>query len=275
MTKKFKKPMVIPGLARQWLRRYEEEGESPPQIAKADGYDVRTVRKQIDLAREEREIREARAMVLRNALEAHYGDLCSFAQRLAAEISWPPKHISPFLMGERMCQALREHLPRSPIWKGIQRWEQLADQYEVYVGEVEQSVIARVKARGMNFAQNLNEAGLARGVGESLVFHVVSLARGHQGLKDVATFSDKRETDTSLHQVSMGDFGLGLMSPEELAEFRPIYLKLLDNAPGWDKSNQLRQVVLGLQRQSEALHEELATIVFRKVVPGRCRYCPL
>ncbi len=79
MRRRTKKPAVRPEVRRQWLRRFEEYGESPPEISKADGYDVRTVRKQIEYAREERELREARAMVLRNDLERHYSDLCEFA----------------------------------------------------------------------------------------------------------------------------------------------------------------------------------------------------
>ena len=95
MKKRTRKPPVRPEVARKWLKRYEEDGESPPQIAQSDGFDVRTVRKQLELMRHEREVREARQVVLRKALESHYADLCSFAENLRAALSGDtPKHIS-------------------------------------------------------------------------------------------------------------------------------------------------------------------------------------
>ena len=82
MAKRIKKPLVMPEKRREWYKRSEEEGESAPQIAKADKYDVRTVRKQIEIEKQEREIREARSVVLRSALENHYRDLCRYAEGL-------------------------------------------------------------------------------------------------------------------------------------------------------------------------------------------------
>ena len=71
MGKRTKKPPVRPEVRKDWLNRYEKDGESPPQIAKSDGYDVRTVRKQLQEAQREREIREGRLTVLRKAIEGH------------------------------------------------------------------------------------------------------------------------------------------------------------------------------------------------------------
>ena len=120
MARRIKKPAVRPELRRQWLRRYEEDGESPPEIAKADGYDVRTVRKQIEVERQERERREARSTVLRQALEKHYADLCDFAQKLDLELARVGGSLL-MLKNDPMWSALREHLPRSTIWKNAIR----------------------------------------------------------------------------------------------------------------------------------------------------------
>ena len=111
MVKRIRKPAVKPEVRRQWLRRYEEEGESPPQIARADSYDVRTVRKQIGAERQERERRDARSVVLRHALEQHYADLYSFAQKLDLQLTMEGSTLD-MMRGDRMWSALREHLPR-------------------------------------------------------------------------------------------------------------------------------------------------------------------
>ena len=86
MAKRIKKPPIKPEVRRDWLRRNEENGESPPQIAAQDGYDVRTVRKQIDLAKQEREAREARIVVLRDAMQRHYDDLRKYAEELGMDL---------------------------------------------------------------------------------------------------------------------------------------------------------------------------------------------
>jgi len=111
MTRRIKKPAVRPELRREWLRRNETEGESPPEIAKQDGYDVRTVRKQIEIERQERERREARSIVLRQALEKHYADICTFAQKLDSHITGDTGSLST-IKSEPMWIALREHMPR-------------------------------------------------------------------------------------------------------------------------------------------------------------------
>ena len=58
-----------------------------PKIASNDGYDVRTIRRHIELTKQQREVKDARATVLRNALERHYEDLCSSAERLDPTIA--------------------------------------------------------------------------------------------------------------------------------------------------------------------------------------------
>ena len=122
MTRRIKKPAVKPELRREWLQRHDEEGQSPPEIANADGYDVRTVRKQLEIERQERERREARSIVLRQALEKHYADLCCFVQKLDSHIVGE-KGSPSTMRSDPMWSALEEHLPRSTIWKKLDRWE--------------------------------------------------------------------------------------------------------------------------------------------------------
>ncbi len=275
MIKRTKKPAVKPELRRQWLRRFEEEGQSPTQIAKVDGYDVRTVRKQIELTRQEREAREARSMVLRQALQQHYVDLCAFAQELDSHVSWPPRHVSLSMRENRMWQALKEHLPRSIVWRAIQRWEQLADRYDLCIRQVEERATVEAQARGLELAEATGEPGLALGFSESVAFDVDSLARGQNRLRHVAHFSHSGVTGTDFHQARMGAFILGLMHRDEMVNVEEVYLQLLDEMSGWEQTNKLQQLVSEFERQTQVLHDELAIITLRRIVPGRCRYCPL
>ena len=90
MRRRGKRPAAPPNTYREWLQR-SERGETPPEIAKADGYDVRTVRRNLELARQEREQREARSVVYSRALEDHYADLVVFAARLDSRLKQGPQ----------------------------------------------------------------------------------------------------------------------------------------------------------------------------------------
>ena len=70
---------------REWLRRIEEGAELPPQIAISAGVDVRTVRKHIAMAKQEREVSEAKVLILRNAMELHYRDLQGYLGKISSQ----------------------------------------------------------------------------------------------------------------------------------------------------------------------------------------------
>ena len=128
MEKRIKKPPVTPEQAIDWLNR-NDQGESAPEIAKKDEYDVRTVRSHLQQKRQERERNEARASVLRNALEDHYRDLCNYALKL--DPTNPPATTIPALPADDsiMESALRQHIPRSSIWNLRTRKDKLWHEY--------------------------------------------------------------------------------------------------------------------------------------------------
>jgi hypothetical protein len=114
MAKREKKG-VTEGQVANWLKR-ADSGETLRQIAELDKYDVRTVRAHLQKALQERERQQARATVLRGALEDHYRDLCNYALKL--DPANLPGIAIPSLPAndDIMEAALRQHLPRSPIW---------------------------------------------------------------------------------------------------------------------------------------------------------------
>lgn len=123
MARPYKRLSVTPDMRKKWMARQDQYGESNSQIAAKDGYDVRTVRHQIELARQEIEQRETRLMVLRNAAEGHYQDLCKFLERIDLSIS--RFESTDHITHERIYSALRQHLPRSPLWSYLDKWNRL------------------------------------------------------------------------------------------------------------------------------------------------------
>ncbi len=268
-----RKPAVRPELARQWLRRYEEDGESPPQIASADGYDVRTVRKQLDNMRLERESREARQSVLRQALEKHYVDLCAFAEKLKIDTSGNvPSRISIGLRTDPMWSALREHLPRSLLWRDLGKWDNLAMNIKGATEEIRQRIKTEAESRAsMKFVSSTDTVGLIDGFIEGLVFHTEAAARGESGLDGIAY----KETETASGVfVQRGAYGLALVLKEKVQPVQKLFDSMMVDVLNWEEFSNLKANTDQFLRLKKEIHDELTKIMLRRVVPGRCTYCP-
>ena len=53
MAKRTRKPPVKPEKRLEWLHRVDKEGETLVHIAESDNFDIRTVRKHVEAARQE------------------------------------------------------------------------------------------------------------------------------------------------------------------------------------------------------------------------------
>lgn len=274
MARRIKKPAVKPEMRRQWLHRHEEEGESIPQIAKADGYDVRTVRKQIEIERQERERREARSIVLRNALEQHYADLCAFAQKLDSCVASESSSMV-LLREDRMWAALREHLPRSVLWKNLDKREHLQNEITRVEHELENSIEAQVKARStQKFVASYNEVGFSKKTVDAISTNAYLVARDKQALLESSDFEFKPDGE-NLTDVQLGPFYIGRFPNKQAPEIKKLVTDLLNEVTTWEEYDALRRLVVEFERVERVLHDELAITTLRRVVPGRCRYCPI
>ncbi len=154
-----KRSEIVPAKRREWFKRFEEDGESAAEIARDVGYDVRTVRKQIELTRQERESREARSTVLRQGLEKHYDDLILFAKKLDAGILASP--IPSDVKNDRMWRALYEHLPHSRLWKMIGNIDKLNDRVRDTYQRAEERLRAKVtKESSIGLVSRPGEIGI-------------------------------------------------------------------------------------------------------------------
>jgi len=278
MAKRTRKPPIKPEVRRDWLRRNEENGETPPQIAAKDRYDVRTVRKQIDLAKQEREAREARSVVLRNALERHYDDLRKFAEKLNSEISGVG-NVPSSLDDDLMEAALRQHLPRSPIWGYMskrQNLQQRADEEQQNLKIViEESVKADPRLTPLI---NAGLDGIVPGTVAVLVAEAKQWSHGFTGysLKDSLVMESAGE---GLVNPRFGFSHMGIMEVGHSERYVKIVHDVLEDLESrlrdWEDYRNLEKTVAEIGRLGRKLREELAVVRLRRIVPGRCKYCPL
>jgi len=271
MPKRIKRPLVKRSERRDWLRRLEEEGQSVSELAKTVGYDVRTVKKQTEMAHQEREGREARFFVLRQALEKHYTDLLSLAEKLDSGIT--QSSLPMGIKSDRMWAALHEHLPRSPLWKLIDKMERLNDE----VRDIEKSA----------------ELRLLEKVTKESPFKVVSRPGVPEpGLYDKALIGamnyhlhanppcellniDTSSISESLTTVKCEGFPCAVVPLDQVDKAKEFIAGLMTEVCQWPEYEELKRVLSQRANVTEAMGDELAIIILRRVIPGRCKYCPV
>ncbi|MHB8105117.1 MAG: hypothetical protein ACYDG5_06215 [Dehalococcoidales bacterium] len=278
MTKRTRKPPIKPEVRRDWLKRNEENGESPPQIAVKDGFDVRTVRKQIDLAKQEREAREARSIVLRNALERHYDDLRKFAEKLNSEISGT-ENVTSSLDDDFMEAALRQHLPRSPIWSYMSKWRSLHPKSDEQLQKIGSIMEQAAKAhRKLTPLVNAGLDGIIPGIVSALSAQASQWSHGYKGLNTKENLITEPAGE-GLVSLRYGGWEMGKMDNEHADGYKETVREVIDELEpslrGWEAYRDLEKTVAEIGRLGGKLREELAIIRLRRIVPGRCKYCPL
>ncbi len=278
MAKRIKKPLIRPELAREWLRRNEETGESPPQIAAKDRYDVRTVRKQIELVKQEREVREARSIVLRNALERHYDDLRNIAEKLNSQVL-ELDNIRSSPDDDFKETALRQHLPRSPIWSHMAKLEGLRSRREEQLQAVKSKVEQMTSTESrLTPLVNAGVNGVIPGIVLALTFEAGQWSHGWKGFN---TNDNLIVELTGEGKVSprYGAYHMGIMSEELFRKHEETLKKVLINLELKLRESEdyrdLEQTISEAGRLQGKLREELAVIRLRRIVPGRCKFCPI
>lgn len=270
MAKRIKKPAVELEKRQDWLKR-SEEGETPPHIAKTDGFDVRTVRTHIDLAKQEREGKEARVGVLRNALERHYNDLCEYAVKLSA--LGHGESAAESSREQYIHSALRQHLPRSPIWNYFKQREALDQQIYQLRQQTSTKLEELVNSDSRLSSVLDNSEKEVPGIIATLRFQSGQWAEVQPGLntKDSLVTEDAGE----LVSLRCGHAQICKVKREHVALINTVWQDWESRIRQWEEFEQLQKSLAEMKRVENNLKEELAVITLRRIVPGRCRYCPL
>ena len=274
MAKRTKKPPVKPEVRKEWLIRYEQEGESPPQIAKKDGFDVRTVRKVIEFERQERERREAKSMVLRQALEHHYEDLCDLVKQLDDLVAHEEGQLST-LRNEPLWAALAEHLPRSPLWKLLVKWEGLCQEVEELGLRLKDRFRSGIGDQSaVEFSEDPKQVGLSNGAALMAATIGKAIARGKRSPEEFVKFV-RTSVGEGISDVESGDQHIGRLPDEKIESVQNFLSAIIVESTTWEEYSSLAKSLKELDRVKQNLKDEFNIIILRRVVPGRCRYCPI
>ncbi|MBA7469109.1 MAG: hypothetical protein GH158_07115 [Dehalococcoidia bacterium] len=273
MNKRTKKPPVKPEKRLEWLQRVERDGETLSHIAESDSFDIRTVRKHVELARMERDVHQARTEVLRNALEGHYGDLMETVRNIE---NWVSSEVQVSLeKGVSLMSGLREHMPRSPLWESLRKWNrtltELAELSDVIRNKIQREIEADGRLNGI-VSQGAN--GVIPAAIDVLVHQVKQWTRGLEGLKmDRDIHLEKTSEGRVKMRYGFSHFGELEERSVEIIKAVLIYFESeLKHSPEY---LEMEKLIGRLERLKKGIGEVLTVVLLRRIVPGRCRYCPL
>jgi hypothetical protein len=272
MAKRIKKPTVKPEKRLEWLKRVEQ-GETPPQIAQVDNVDVRTVRKHVDLARLERDVQQARSAVLRDALEGHYRDLLDTVRNIENQMSGESPVTSekdvPLMSG------LHQHMSRSPLWENLRKWNRTLLERDELEAAIRNKIQKEIEADGrLHGIVSQGANGVIHAVVDVLVHQVKQWGRGLEGLKierDIYT----EKTAEGRVKMRYGFSSFGEIEGSSVETIKAVIIDFESKLKNTPEYLELEKLSGRLTRLKGSIREILTTILLRRIVPGKCKYCPL
>lgn len=263
-----KKPAVSPYERQRWLEELES-GKGITEISRAAGRDIRMVKRHIEVAQEERHIAHARRDFLLGRLEQHQGDLLAEVRRLRQLITqYPPLRLIPDdPVQQKVHDALKEHTRRLPL-KG------LLELYEGAVAEYKQardSVSSQLAEKEAELVSSLSQEVATYPWTPALVEALEPGLPLDESSGRAYVWEKRGE---GMYEISWGAGHLtrSVVPEAEVSTIIDAHKKLLSCAEAhWPLFQEHRQ---RLREMADLVAEELDVFVIKRLVPGRCRYCP-
>lgn len=273
MSRPLKKSGIDNETRKKWLRQREEDGDTYVAIAKRYGYDPRTVRTHVELAQRDRERHETRQVILRDAMQEHFRDLTRMVERIDLAIT-NGEPTSP-LLSDRLYRALEQHLSRASLWKYLGKWDTLCHQIETARADLRKKLHTDLVKN-----KNLKEAF---GNGEPLFDEIVeffskqadTLSKAGKELEIASILKTETGENESMTRIRLGPYGIGSTPKANLEKIKNSLLTIQKSIYHFQSFLNMREIYESREELVPEIREELATILLRRVLPGRCKYCPI
>lgn len=120
--------------------------------------------------------------------------------------------------------------------------------------------------------------GIIPGIVVALTFQAKQWSHGNEGLNPKDNLLTE-PTGEGFVNLRFGFSHMGIMEVEHSERYVKIVHDVLEDLESrlrdWEEYRNLEQTVAEIGRVYRKLREELAVIRLRRIVPGRCKYCPL
>ncbi len=267
-SKKKKTKSISPQEGRQWLRELES-GKGITSIAADAESDIRTVKHHIERARELTEEAQAKRDFLVKKIEQHQEDLLAEVVRLQKLIArHAPTGLTPDdPVRKKIFGALLEHTERSPLKKQLDQWQDIFARYSAFkeivsseLGDEQSRLVSAIPGEPVLYPWT---PAIVEVMESGSRFEELDRTYNRDPLDngDCKVFWNAR-TLTRLG-VTDDQAARVIEAHKEMVTFARKYL------PEFQEYRQ------PFKKLSGQLIEELDVFNIKRVVPGRCRYCPV
>jgi hypothetical protein len=215
---------------------------------------------------------------LRGTLEKHYRDMYDLALELDSHVVGEHT-VSLDSETDRRLLALRQHLTRSPLWINFPKWNRTIEGIEELEAVVEKRLVTVLSKDDQLKAIDTNgRESIVVGLATALTFQIKSWSQGGPGLY----------IDTDIHIERLGGdrrtvrYGAFHVSPPQeqtvdsyVGVVRVLIETYEPKIRQWEQYEEMKRLFSQLNSLKRRLRDELAIIIMRRIVPGRCKYCPL
>ena len=271
MTKKERKPRIPPGKGREWLEKVES-GIPVKEISTKEYYDSRTIKKHIREAQQEREAHQARASVLRGALEKHYEDLCELAIKIE-EAVMSGREVILDLTEPYKWKALKQHKPKAPLWTHIKQWNDTLSEIEALRQDAHTTIINYMNKAAMS-ERSFQYKGVLLGTIDLFKHQFDRWLTGDSGLTIEDSFKVE-PIDEHHSNFSCGFAQMGKVRNDDINEIKDVVINYRNKIKSWKTLSNIQKLyAINRSEIRTRIIDELAIIKLKRVIPGHCDYCP-
>jgi uncharacterized protein YneR len=172
-------------------------------------------------------------------------------------------------------ERLNDSFTRAPIWKLENKRESLLRT----IGERERGLKEKVEKESSKLPlvkefEKVGETQATENLKGAFFFQGKAFGKEEIGLN---TRENLRITAKvgGMSEVSYGFAQLGEIRPEHAQKLKGTFESFEEKMNDWVEVSDLRKLNTELKKIDQELKDELALITHRRVVPGRCKFCPV
>ena len=264
---------IPPAQRQMWLEEHDR-GARIDDLARAANRTPRTVTTHIEFARREREQREVRGGLLREAMLRHMEDLLTLARRLqeADPGTQAPTLREPHdVTATLLLEALHRHLPRSPLWKARDQWvKAIAD-----LATLRQSFDAHWQRQAVEALAGVlpDRTGIEWASG---LWLVADRAAANQALDDMVYQQRAIALGQTLEQgLAWGSYDLLRPVPPGVSidALQRIHEDLVAKVMAGHEGTAIAAVRRRITASRATVDREVEQLLLRRLLPGSCSLC--
>jgi hypothetical protein len=250
----------------RWLEGLES-GKGITQISKEAGHDIRIVKRHIEIAREERQAALATHDFLLKRLEEHQEDLLAQVRRLRKLFTQnPPGSLTPDdAIEKKKFNALKEHFEHLAVKKQLDECERVLARYSAFKKDASSEL-------------NAEESKLISAIPKEVVCYpwtpvILEVLESGLSFEQSGRKYEKEPADGKW-KPSWGDRILtrSLVTKEQYDLVEEAHKKLVSFAKKY--LPEFQEYKRQFEELSDRLTDQLDVFIIKRVVAGRCRYCP-